>query len=203
MLKDMKEGLSSSRKPDITHVRLPFLVYTARPCEWGSVKYERANFLRPVSPEGYTGTPTAADFMRFRAYLRAGAAHLFEVLDALERHLAGDPQLQDVEGMKRAAYAVDTDVAPGSKHGASMLPHVAPVCSSLMMAITQAVECGLLPPDPGTPWDAKKGAEEPKTCSLASSLATLEHQSLAYNYHSDCAKERCSHAFPKRPEQAL
>ncbi len=149
-LKDIKEGLSSARKCDITHVRTPFLVYTSRPCEYGSVRYVRANFVRPVSPT--PGTPTKEDFLRFRAYLRAGLSHIVQVLDAMEYHQSQDPDLLDIEGMKTAAYAVDTDEPPCDNVGASLLPHVAPACSSLMMAITQAVRSGLLPADPGTPW---------------------------------------------------
>jgi hypothetical protein len=144
-VKGMKESLSSGRKPDLTHVRLPFMTYTARPCEYGSVKYERANYLREVDG-------VRADFERFRAYLRAAASHIFETLDAMEKHQANDPKLLDIAGMKRAAYAVDTDAKPGCPHGPSLLPHVAPACASLMMAVTQATESGLLPRDPGQPW---------------------------------------------------
>lgn len=143
--KDMKEGLSSARKADLTHIRGAFLYYTARPCEYGSVKYERANFLRAVGG-------TKENFERFRKYLRAAVAHLVETLDAMELHQASDPYLEDEEGMRRAAYAVDTDTTPGSKVGPSLLPHVAPACASLLMAITQATTYGLLPKDPGTPW---------------------------------------------------
>lgn len=155
-LKDMKASLSSSYKPDITHVRSAFLAYTARPSEYGEDKYERANYQRSVAPEGSAG-PTAADVKRFRAYLRAAAGHIFQVLDALEKHQANDPNFEDVEGFKKAAYAIDTDTKVGDKVGPSLLPHVAPACASLNMAITQAVNCGLLPADPGTPWrDATK-----------------------------------------------
>lgn len=151
MLKDLKEALSSNRKPDITHVRSVFLTYTARPCEYGDDKYERANYMRPTG-DGPHDVPTAEDFRRFRAYLRAAIGHIMSTLDSMERHQSQDPNLVDVEGMKVAAYAVDTDAKPGQKIGASLLPHVAPACSSLNMAIQQAVDCGLLPPDPGTPW---------------------------------------------------
>lgn len=151
VVKDMKEGLTSARKADITHVRKAFLTYTARPCELGSVKYERSNFLRPATPVA-GGAPLAADFVRFRAYLRAAASHIVEALDAMELHQAGDPNLLDEDGMRRAAYAEDTDVTPGAKVGASRLPHVAHACASLMMAVTQATNSGLLPADPGTPW---------------------------------------------------
>lgn len=150
-MKDLKEGLSSARKADITHVRGPFKVYTARPCEYGGDKYERGNFLRTAAPfEG--GATLAGDFVRFRSYLRAAVSHLDATLDSMERHLANDPKLLDEQGMRDAAYARDTDTTPGAKVGASMLPHVAHACASLMMAITQATEYGLLPADPGTPW---------------------------------------------------
>ena len=180
-LKDLKEGLSSSRKPDITHVRLPFMIYTARACELGDVKYERSNFLRRVSdgPE-----PTAEDFKRFRAYLRACASHLFHTLDAMERHQAQDPNLEDIEGMKRAAFAPDTDVSPGGKVGASGLPHVSPACSSLMMAITQAVDCGLLPADPGRPWEAEAKGETGECHDFMCRLGP-KHNGAHMNRHGD------------------
>ncbi len=148
--KDMKEGLSSARKADITHVRKAFMVYTSRPCEYGSARYERGNFARAVSDT--PGTPTKADFLRFRAYLRAAQSHIVEVLDSMEMHQANDPNLEDIEGMKKAAFAVDTDVPPNGSVGPSFLPHVAPACASLMMAVTQATKFGLLPEDPGQPW---------------------------------------------------
>jgi hypothetical protein len=154
-LKDLKEALSSNRKADTTHVRRAFQIYTARPCDYGSLKYERGNYRRPTGGAPHT-VPTKADFERFRAYLRAARDHLDDCLDSMEAHLANDPNLVDVEGMKRAAYAIDTDVSPGSEWlGPSNLPHVAPACASLNMAITQATDCGLLPKDPGTPWNTK------------------------------------------------
>lgn len=153
MLKDMKEGLSSSRKADTTHIRRSFQIYTCRPCEYGSDKYERANFMRPAAPTNVDmDVQMRAAFERLRKYLRAARDHIDECLESMERHQSQDPKLTDVEGMKQAAYAMDTDVTPGSKIGASLLPHVAPACASLMMAITQATDAGLLPKDPGTPW---------------------------------------------------
>jgi len=156
MSRDLKEALSSGRKPDITHVRGPFKTYTARPCEYGSAKYVRGNFLRPAAPEGaLLSARTRANFERFRAYLRAAASHIDATLDAMERHQARDGELTDVRGMVQAAYAVDTDAKPGCPVGPSLLPHVAHACASLMMAVTQAVDFGLLPEDPGRPWETK------------------------------------------------
>lgn len=175
MLKDLKEALSSTRKADTTHVRMGFKRYVSRPCELGSVKYERSNFLRPTG-EGQHDVPTSADFKRLRAYLRAAQDHIGEVLDSMERHQAQDPNLEDTGGMIRAAYAIDTD-APAGKPP-SKLPHVAPACSSLMMAIEQAIDCGLLPPDPGRPWESE---DEPEW------LARFGYEP---DMHADC--EQCT-----------
>lgn len=143
---DLKEGLRSGRKPDITHVRTPLLNYVARACEYGSDKYERANYLRSA------GETQADDFKRLRQYLRAAQSHLGAVLDAMELHQANDSDLTDTGGMATAAYCADTDEMPGAKVGASKLPHLAHAAASLMMAITQATTYGILPADPGTPW---------------------------------------------------
>lgn len=145
-MKDMKEALTSNRKPDITHMRTSAMVYHARTCEYGTAKgYERANYQRPTQS-------VAADFLRLRAYLRASVSHAMATLDSMERHQATDPQLKNEEGMRRAAYCADTDVTPGAPVGASGLPHVCGSLASLVMAIEQAVQCGLLPKDPGQPW---------------------------------------------------
>ena len=144
-LTDLKEGLSSNRKADTTHIRTPLLVYGARACEYGSAKYERANYLRPVGS-------TAGDFNRLRAYLRAAQSHITQVLDSMEMHQSQDPNLTDEAGMKRSAYCEDTDTKPGDKVGPSGLPHLCGAVASLMMGITQATTYGLLPADPGTPW---------------------------------------------------
>lgn len=145
-LRDLKEGLSSARKPDITHTRTVTMVYIARGSEYGTAKgYERANYARPM--------PDArGDFERFRAYLRAAVSHLNQTLDAMEMHQSQDPHLKDVHGMRAAAFAPDTDEMPGAKVGASLLPHVAHAAASLNMALQQATQCELLPRDPGQPW---------------------------------------------------
>lgn len=148
--KDLKEALGSARKADLTHIRTAFMNYGARACEYGNVKYERSNYLREV---GGTGK----NFERLRAYLRAAASHIFAVLDSMEAHQANDPNLLDEEGMKKAAYCEDTDSTPGAKVGASGLPHLCGAVASLMMAITQATVYGLLPKDPGCPWERKQG----------------------------------------------
>lgn len=135
-LQDMKAALRSGAKPQFSHVRSGVKTYIARNCEYGSDKYERANYLRP--------TPSIADdFERLRGYAEAAERHLTGLTDSLERHQALDPLLEDVEGMKRAAYAADEE---------SGLPHVGGLVTSAMMLIEQAIQCGLLPKDPGQPW---------------------------------------------------
>lgn len=152
MPSDLKEGLRSARKPDLTYVRLVLMTYIARACEYGSERYQRANFLRPVAGP-YDGTPKPADFERLRSYLRALQSHVTLALDALELHQSTDFALENVEGMKKAAFAEDTDEPPiGSKVGASHLPHLAHAGASLMMALVQATLCGLMPDDPGVTW---------------------------------------------------
>lgn len=146
--KDLKEGLSSNRKPDTTHIRTPFMNYCARACEYGNAKYQRANYLRKVGG-------VKEDFLRLRAYLRAAKSHIDCTLDSMELHQADDPDLQDEEGMKRAAFCEDTDSTPNAPIGASGLPHLCGSAASIMMAITQAATYGLLPYDPGRPWEKK------------------------------------------------
>lgn len=145
-LKDEKESLHSFRKPDITHFRKVLAVYAARACEYGSEKYVRANYLRPT--EG----GIAADFVRYRNYLRACVSHLLSILDDMESHQSMDPDLKDETGMRQAAYSPDLDEVPGG-FPASRLPHIAHAAASLVMVLTQATECGLLPRDPGRPWE--------------------------------------------------
>lgn len=143
-MKDMKASLRDGVKPDITHVRTPLKVYIARACEYGSDKYERANYMRPPGDNSIRG-----HFERYREYLRSVQTHVDKTLDAMEKHEAMDPGLEDEAGMKAAAYALDTD---DCEIGPSMLPHVAHAGAALMMAITQATQFGLLPEDPGQPW---------------------------------------------------
>ena len=152
-MKDQKEALTSGRKPDLTHVRLPFKVYAARGHEYGCDKYERANYLRrtPGLPE---------DVARLRTYLRALVSHVDHVLEALEHHQANDPRFDDVEGTRRAAYCADTDADTTGRVGPSFLPHLCGAAASLNMAIAQAVDCGLLPADPGQPWREVAKARE-------------------------------------------
>jgi hypothetical protein len=164
IMKDTKAALGTNLKPDITHCRTPFLNYTARASEYGTVKYVRANYVRPTDPL-HSGGHTRLDFERLRAYLRAAASHIIKTLDSMEYHQAMDPKLENLSGMVEAAYARDTDEPDESSPvGASNLPHLAGACASLNMAITQAALCGLLPEDPGATWEMReKKKEEKKT----------------------------------------
>ncbi len=148
-MKDMKAALGNNSKPDITHVRTAIEVYIARACEYGSAKYERGNYMR--LPEG--GDNVRDHFIRFGGYLRSVKSHVNKTLDSTERHLANDPELLDEDGMKAAAFAPDPDATEGAPVGASGLPHVAHASAALMMAIVQATMYGLLPEDPGQPWE--------------------------------------------------
>lgn len=196
MLKDMKEALTGARKPDLTHVRRAFGVYIARPCEYGCAKgYERANYLRPAGPpadERQRAEPMAADFLRLRAYLRAAKSHIDAAIDALEQHEAGDPTLTDRAGMLAAAYAADTDTMPGAPIGASGLPHIAHAAASVQIAICQAVRYGLLPEDPGRPWDA---LDMPERHACAPQAPADPHAALR--------AEIAAAGLPPAPDEAL
>ena len=144
---DMKAALGNRSKPDLTHVRGGIETYLSRACEYGSDKYERGNFLRPSAEN-----PTLKDdFERLRGYLGSVKRHLTKQLKSMESHLALDPLLQDVEGMRAAAYAPDTD-AGNDKVGPSNLPHLAHLAAGLMMALEQAIDATLIPEDPGQTW---------------------------------------------------
>jgi hypothetical protein len=131
------------------------MVYDARGKEYGTDKYERANFIRPAAADPFD---VRANFERYREYLRATLSHVVETLDAMESHQAGDPLLEDADGMRAAAYAPDTDETPGAKVGPSYLPHVSHAIASMTMAIEQATRFGLLPKDPGQPWKCNASA---------------------------------------------
>lgn len=181
-MKDLKESLTSARKPDITHVRSGLMTYTSRAGEWGSVKYERGNYLRPLE------TP-AADFNRMRSYLRAVVSHVQATLDSMEMHQATDPSLQDVDGMRLACYAADTDITPGSELGASKLPHLCGASASIMMALQQAINAGLLPADPGRPWEGEKAQESAALVALNASGDLSQPVALAAALAADPAIE--------------
>jgi hypothetical protein len=146
-MRDLKEALGSGRKPDTTHVRKTIRTYIARACEYGSAKYERANFMRA----GDHAT-VEAEIDALRVYARAAKDHIEEFLEAIERHQSTDPHFADVDGLRVAIYAEDTDSKPDCPVGASGLPHLAHGAASLMMLLTKLTMGKWLPEDPGTPW---------------------------------------------------
>ena len=143
-LKDCKATLNGSGKPDLTHMRRAMMVYTSRACEYGNDKYVRSNYLRPTDS-------VAEDVERLRTYMRATISHIQFMLDDLESHQSQDPGLENEEGIREAILCPDLD-EDGSKIGPSGLPHISHACASIMMGLQQAVDSGLLPKDPGTPW---------------------------------------------------
>ncbi len=146
MLKDMKAALGNFTKADTTHVRMGIKRFIARVCTYGSIKYERANYLRPVGD-------SVADFRRFRAYLRAAQDHIGETLDLMESLQSSVEDLSEIPFSELAAACYAADTSPGNdKVGPSYLPHVAHAAASLMMGIQQAIDAGLLPKDPGPAW---------------------------------------------------
>ncbi len=184
-MKDMKEALSSARKADTTHVRGGVRRYIARTCEYGNAKgYERSNMYRATG-DGPHSEPTGADFERFRSYLRAQLDHAQAVLDAMEQHQANDPQLLDVEGMKRAAFAADTDPDKTNTIGPSYLPHLCGSMASGMIAIEQAIQCGLLPADPGQPWAKRVATQHIDTDAALDELTRLTEEVGGYNDERD------------------
>lgn len=197
-MKDLKEALSTGRKADITHVRTGIMRYIARACEYGDAKYERANYLRYL--------PTfKEDFQRLRQYLRASANHILETLDSMEEHQSQDPELEDRAGMEMAAYAKDTDAKEDCPIGASGLPHLAHAAASLMMAIEQAIDCGLLPRDPGQPWaelpyEGEEVPPEPAAKELAEQGEKLEDYRVKVCPH--CGLEETHPLFVATCEQA-
>lgn len=148
-MKDMKEALTSGRKPDISHVRGPGKVYSCRAHEYGSDKYERANYVRLSA--------NAADAARnYRSYLASVDRHITAALDAMEYLEAEFPGFEDapLSRLLEAVYAADTDASPSFP--ASTLPHISHAMAGLGMAITKAVRDGILPADPGQPWKDSK-----------------------------------------------
>jgi len=140
---DMKEG--TARKPDITHVRTAFMNHCARACEYGSAKYERANYLRC----GLSSDIQAARSVR--EYLRASISHAMAVLDAVEQWESDPVRTRDE--LEDAVKVPDLDAKPGCEIGASALPHFSHFAASAMMAVVKAVKLDLLPYDPGRPWE--------------------------------------------------
>lgn len=134
-MSDMKQGMG--RKAPLAQVPPALLNYSARAHQYGADKYELGNYLREP-PKGMT------DMDRLLEYISATQRHLAAWADSIIRHLGG--------GKNRAT---DLDTACYAHDYESRLPHAAHAAASLGMALQQAVDAGLMPLDPGTPWRTK------------------------------------------------
>ncbi len=143
-LKDTKESLTGA-KPDLTHVRRDSAVYESRAKEYGSVKYERGNYLRDSDDS------TVDSVERLRTYIRGSISHWMHMLDSIADHEANDPNFKDLQALIQACYAPDTEVGNDGTP-ASLLPHACGALASGAMAVSIGVKLGLLPKDPGQPW---------------------------------------------------
>lgn len=133
---DLKEGLRGG-KPALSHMPLGALRWAARAFQYGSSKYERGNYLRPQ-------VDRRADFDRLGMYIDATLRHIFEVTTEME-YMRGNADLD------QGPYTL----VGGYPDSESKLPHLAHALCSLMMAIQQGINAGILVEDPGTPWEAK------------------------------------------------
>lgn len=134
---DMKAGLING-KPQLSQFPLAAMIYATRAFEYGNSKYERGNYLRPT-------VDTLADFDRLLAYIDAGLRHLTKVTLEMNR-VRGCTEMSKVDLM---AGAICTDLESG-------LPHLCGAITSIAMGIQQAVDAGLIPADPGRPWEKQK-----------------------------------------------
>lgn len=133
---DMKPG-SAGPKPQLSQIPKASLVYLARGLEYGSDKYERANHYGPPAPG-------VDPVIRLLGYIDAAKRHLTEVSDAIQRAMG-------VGGDVRASVCTrDMDASGGFP--ASGLPDFCGAACSVALAISCAVNDGLLPADPGRPW---------------------------------------------------
>lgn len=113
-------------------------IYDARNRQYGNWKYEFGNYLREPA-KGIT------DVERLLENLHAARRHLSKTIQSIIRFLGKGRRAES--SLQSACYAADFD---GNKP--SGLPHIAAARTDISMAIQQAVDAGLLPEDPGTPW---------------------------------------------------
>lgn len=132
---DLKDSLYG-KKPQLSHMPMAALVWAARAFQYGAQKYERGNYLRPQVDK-------RADFDRLEAYIDATLRHIFSVTTEMEWARGNTP----LEG-SQVLVAGFTDTESG-------LPHLAHALCSLMMAIQQGVDAGILVQDPGQAWENK------------------------------------------------
>ncbi len=144
---DKKAGLTGAR-PRLTIVPRAAVNHGARALEYGVAKgYGRGNYHGPA-PETMHADPVTRKAMRLLGYLDAMIRHATAVTDEINRALGTGGDLA------AACSCVDDD-AGGGKFPASDLPHLSHMVASAMLAVTVAVDDGLIPLDPGRPWDAQ------------------------------------------------
>jgi hypothetical protein len=129
---DLKRGLGGV-KPQLSQIPGGALAWAARAAQYGGQKYERGNYLRPTVDK-------LADLDRLSSYIDATMRHLFAVTGEIEWQRGNT----SMEG---------TDLLVGGYlDNESGLPHLAHALISLMFAIQQGINAGILVEDPGTPW---------------------------------------------------
>lgn len=133
---DMKAGVG--KKPQVAYMSPAALNYMARGHQYGAEKYAMGNYLR-AAPEGTT------DLMRLFEYYSALIRHAAAGCDSIIRFLGEGRNAVGTEA--RAAFAKDLE---------SGLPALCHIGATYSMMVQQAVDAGLLPFDPGTPWKENK-----------------------------------------------
>lgn len=131
--KDLKAGVGG-KKAQLSHLPLGALTWAARAFQYGSSKYVRGNYLRPTVDK-------LADFDRLEAYLDATLRHILATTTEMEWARG----CTELEGRHLLAGAF--------LDGDSKLPHLCHALASILMAVQQGIDAGILPEDPGTPWE--------------------------------------------------
>lgn len=141
---DMKHGLTSGARPQLSVVGKHSMVYQTRGTEYGAAKYARGNY-HGDAPAGVT--PEA----RIMGYVDAIMRHCTELSHAYNTAIG-------TGGDVRAALRDCVDAGSSGGFPASMLHQLAHILAGAGIAVECAVADGILPADPGQPW--KQGAGE-------------------------------------------
>lgn len=130
---DLKAGVGT--KAPLAQVPKILDVYASRGHQFGAVKYEIGNYMRPPR-EG------VSDVERLLEYISACRRHLGDWSDEIVRFLGGGVNAKAT--LQEACYAADKE-----SHG----PHAIHAAATLGMALQQAADAGLMPADPGKTWN--------------------------------------------------
>lgn len=133
---DMKEGIRGL-KPQLSQLPYASQVYSTRALEYGTDKYARGNH-HGGPPENVTPVE------RLLAYIDATQRHLGKVATAIHKAIGTGG---DIPG----ACALPDSESSGD-FPPSELPHLAHAAASVALAISCAINDGLIPDDPGRPW---------------------------------------------------